>query len=150
MLLLGENSLREVIAFPKIKDASCPMTGAPDFVDQKQLDDLKLGVGAAEEAKREHAEKITRETVQNTALLSMLSLSASDEKALDRDFSGIVDFAGELAALDRQAPPPPRIRNEKSVNVRPDETGASFPLSHVLMNAKTVSGPYITVPKTFE
>ena len=150
MLLLGENSLREVIAFPKIKDASCPMTGAPDFVDQKQLDDLKLGVGAAEEAKREHEEKLTRETVQNTALLSMLSLSASDEKALDKDFAGIVDFAGELSQLDRQAPQPPRARNEKSVNVRPDATGDSFPLSRVLLNAKTVSGPYITVPNTFE
>jgi len=126
------------------------MTGAPDFVDQKQLDDLKIGVGVAEEAKREHEEKMTRETVQNTALLSMLSLSASDEKAMDKDFLGIVDFAGELAALDRQAPQPPRIRNEKSVNVRADETGESFPLSRVLLNAKTVSGPYITVPKTFE
>ena len=150
MLLLGASSLREVIAFPKIKDASCAMTGAPDFVDQKQLDDLKIGVGVAEEAKREHEEKMTRETVQNTALLSMLSLSASDEKAMDKDFLGIVDFAGELAALDRQAPQPPRIRNEKSVNVRADETGESFPLSRVLLNAKTVSGPYITVPKTFE
>ncbi|HNW85717.1 MAG TPA: aspartate--tRNA ligase [Candidatus Limiplasma sp.] len=150
MLLMGASSLRDVIAFPKIKDASCPMTGAPDFVDQKQLDDLKIGVGVAEELKREHEEKLTRETVQNTALLSMLSLSASDEKALDKDFISIVDFAGELAALDRQAPPAPRVRNERSVNVRPDETAESFPLSRVLMNAKTVSGPYITVPKTFE
>ncbi|NLI22035.1 MAG: aspartate--tRNA ligase [Clostridiales bacterium] len=150
MLLLGESSLREVIAFPKIKDASCPMTGAPDFVDQKQLDDLKLGVGVAEEMKREHEEQVTRETVRNTALLSMLSLSASDEAALDRDFLGIVDFAGELSALDRQAPQSPRPRNEKSVNVRPDEAGESFPLNRVLMNAKTCCGPYITVPKTFE
>ena len=150
MLLTGANSLREVIAFPKIKDASCPMTGAPDFVDQKQLNDLKLGVNVAEEMKREHEEKINRETVQNTALLSMLSLSASDEKALDRDFLGIVDFAGELAALDRQAPQAPRPRNEKSVNVRADVAGESFELARVLLNAKTVSGPYITVPKTFE
>ena len=150
MLLLGASSLRDVIAFPKIKDASCPMTGAPDFVDPKQLNDLKLGVNVAEEKKREHEALITRETVRNTALLSMLSLSASDEQALDRDFSGIVDFAGELAALDRSAPPPPRLRNQRSVNVRPDEPGASFTPAQVLMNAKTVSGPYITVPKTFE
>ncbi len=150
MLLLGENSLREVIAFPKIKDASCPMTGAPDYVDPKQLEDLKIGVNVAEEMKREHEEQVTRETVRNTALLSMLSLSASDEQALDRDFLGIVDFAGELAALDRQAPQHPRKRNERGVNVRADETGESFPLAKVLMNAKTVSGSYITVPKTFE
>jgi aspartyl-tRNA synthetase len=150
MLLTGAKSLREVIAFPKIKDASCPMTGAPDFVDPRQLEELKLGVNVAEELKREHEEQVTRETVQNTALLSMLSLSASDEAALDKDFLGIVDFAGELAALNRQAPHAPRPRNERSVNVRPDEPGESFPVAQVLLNAKTVSGPYITVPKTFE
>ena len=150
MLLLGASSLRDVIAFPKIKDASDPMSGAPDFVDQKQLDDLKIGVNVAEEMKREHAEQVTRETVQNTALLSMLSLSKSDEAALDRDFLGIVDFAGELAALDRHAPQQPRVKNQRSVNVRPDEAGESFALARVLLNAKTVSGPYITVPKTFE
>lgn len=150
MLLLGAQSLRDVIAFPKIKDASCPMTGAPDFVDQKQLEELKIGVNVAEEMKREHEEQVTRQTVQNTALLSMLSLSKSDEASLDRDFLGIVDFAGELSALDRQAPQPPRLKNQRSENVRPDEAGESFALPRVLMNAKTVSGPYITVPKTFE
>jgi aspartyl-tRNA synthetase len=150
MLLTGASSLREVIAFPKTKDASCPMTGAPDFVDPKQLEELKLGVNVAEDMKREHEERVTRETVQNTALLSMLSLSLSDEQAMDKDFMGIVDFAGELAALDRQAPQTPRPRNERGENTRPDETGESFPLAKVLLNAKTVSGPYVTVPKTFE
>ncbi len=150
MLLLGANSLRDVIAFPKNKDASCPMTDAPDFVDQKQLEELKLGVNTAEDRKREHEQKLTRETVRNTALLSMLSLSASDEAALDKDFLGIVDFAGELAALDRQAPRTPRLLNQRSVNVRDDEAQESFPLEQVLRNARTVSGPYITVPKTFE
>jgi len=150
MLLLGANSLRDVIAFPKNKDASCPMTDAPDFVDQKQLEELKLGVNTAEDRKREHEQKLTRETVRNTALLSMLSLSASDEAALDKDFLGIVDFAGELAALDRQAPRVPRLPNQRSLNVRDDEAQESFPLEKVLRNARTVSGPYITVPKTFE
>ncbi len=150
MLLTGASSLRDVIAFPKIKDASCPMTNAPDFVDPKQLEELKLGVNVAEEMKREHAEQMTRETVRNTALLSMLSLSASDEQAMDKDFLGIVDFAGELSALDRQAPQAPRPRNERSVNVRPDVARESFPLEKVLLNAKTVSGPYITVPETFD
>lgn len=150
MLLTGASSLRDVIAFPKIKDASCPMTNAPDFVDPKQLEELKLGVNVAEEMKREHEEQMTRETVRNTALLSMLSLSASDEQAMDKDFLGIVDFAGELSALDRQAPRAPRLRNERSVNVRPDVARESFPLEKVLLNAKTVSGPYITVPETFD
>ncbi len=40
MLMAGEDSIRDVIAFPKVKDASCLMTQAPGEVDKKQLDEL--------------------------------------------------------------------------------------------------------------
>lgn len=42
MLITGSTSIRDVIAFPKVQNASCPMTGAPDFVDDKQLDELNI------------------------------------------------------------------------------------------------------------
>ena len=44
MLLVKADSIREVIAFPKVKDASCLMTNAPDVVDDKQLDELFIQV----------------------------------------------------------------------------------------------------------
>ena len=44
MLMAGEDSIREVIAFPKVKDASCLMTEAPNVVDEKQLDELGIAV----------------------------------------------------------------------------------------------------------
>ena len=44
MLLVKADSIREVIAFPKVKDASCLMTNAPDFVDDKQLEELFIRV----------------------------------------------------------------------------------------------------------
>ncbi len=51
MLMGGCDSIREVIAFPKVKDASCLMTEAPTPVDPKQLEELGIEVSetAAEE-----------------------------------------------------------------------------------------------------
>jgi aspartyl-tRNA synthetase len=42
MLMLGTESIRDVIAFPKVQTASCLMTGAPDVVDDKQLAELQI------------------------------------------------------------------------------------------------------------
>lgn len=42
MLMMHAESIRDVIAFPKVKDASCLMTEAPTPVDKKQLDELGL------------------------------------------------------------------------------------------------------------
>lgn len=44
MLMAKQDSIRDVIAFPKIKDASCLMTEAPNVVDSKQLDELCIGI----------------------------------------------------------------------------------------------------------
>ena len=44
MLMGGCESIREVIAFPKVKDASCLMCEAPAPVDEKQLTELGIEV----------------------------------------------------------------------------------------------------------
>ena len=44
MLITGEESIRDVMAFPKVKDASCLMTEAPGAVDEKQLKELELKI----------------------------------------------------------------------------------------------------------
>lgn len=49
MLMAKEESIRDVIAFPKVKDASDLMTEAPTVVDPKQLDELGLAVVSGEE-----------------------------------------------------------------------------------------------------
>ena len=49
MLMLGCDSIRDVIAFPKVANSSELMSGAPDFVDEKQLTDLAIAVTKAEE-----------------------------------------------------------------------------------------------------
>ena len=49
MLICGAQSIRDVIAFPKVQNASCPLTNAPDPVDAKQLEELHIAVVAEEE-----------------------------------------------------------------------------------------------------
>ena len=49
MLMVGADSIRDVIAFPKVKDASCLMTEAPTPVDPVQLKELGIEVAEIEE-----------------------------------------------------------------------------------------------------
>ena len=49
MLLAGAKSIRDIIAFPKTQKAQCLLSGAPSYVDEKQLDELHIKVTATEE-----------------------------------------------------------------------------------------------------
>ncbi len=49
MLMLGRDSIRDVIAFPKVQNAGEPMTGCPEAVEDKQLTDLSIRLALPEE-----------------------------------------------------------------------------------------------------
>ena len=53
MLMAKQDSIRDVIAFPKVKDASCLMTNAPDYVDEDQLKELGIDITVLDEQKTE-------------------------------------------------------------------------------------------------
>ena len=49
MLMTGADSIRDVIAFPKVQNASDLMMSCPDVVDTKQLTELSIAINIAEE-----------------------------------------------------------------------------------------------------
>ena len=51
-LLAGTNDIREVIAFPKNKNAQCPMDGCPSDLDAKQLKELHIKVDAVKKVQQ--------------------------------------------------------------------------------------------------
>ena len=51
MIMAKRDSIRDVIAFPKVKDASCLLTNAPDVVDEKQLRELSINIDVEEDDK---------------------------------------------------------------------------------------------------
>ena len=48
MLICGADSLRDVVAFPKVQNASELMSGAPSYIDNIQLDELGINLKASE------------------------------------------------------------------------------------------------------
>ena len=57
MHMVHADSIRDVIAFPKVKDASCLLTNAPDVVDEKQLEELGIEVTPQAKEAEEAEEK---------------------------------------------------------------------------------------------
>ena len=153
MLMLGASSLREVVAFPKLKDASCPMTSAPDFVDEEQLKVLSIGGGKAEEDPQEKAQRRARTEafdVDAVARLARLELNEKEREAFQSEFGGIIAFADSLSALDLTGVEPTAhvapIRNV----FRPDEAAPSFERAQLLQNAPSAAHGMFAVPKTVE
>ena len=58
MLVSGTDNIRDTIAFPKVQNASDLMSGAPDYVEDKQLGELYIAVTSKEE---ENTEEKTEE-----------------------------------------------------------------------------------------
>jgi aspartyl-tRNA synthetase len=152
MLLIGAESLREVIAFPKIKDASELMTGAPDFVDEEQL--KVLGIMVGENAEKPAAVKTKKSAptinVEHIAHLSLLSLTEEEKANLPKEMEAIIDFANQLSELDTSDVPITAYVIPISNIFREDEPSTGFDRDELLANAPTKADGYFTVTRVVE
>lgn len=152
MLMLGADSLRDVIAFPKIRDGSCPLTQAPTPVDDSQL--TILGISLGKEGEKASAsrkqEKAKRIDVDRVAALSKLTFSADEKAQMERELSTILDFASQLSAIDTEGVPPTAHVLPLQNVFREDEPTESLPRTLLLEGAPQTQDGCFCVPKTFD
>lgn len=152
MQMLEAESLRDVIAFPKNKDAVCPMTQAPNVVDPHQLEVLGLAALLSKEGTGKAVQKRQRPKidVENVANLSKLLLSPEEKEAAAKDMEEIVEFANQLQAIDTENIPA-AAHTARLTNVfREDIPQTSCPRQLLLENAPEQHDGCVFVPQVVE
>lgn len=149
MLMVGAESIRDVIAFPKMRDASCAMTQSPSEVSREQLEALSIFLEGMHAPKHE-APQMTHEVIEHVAKLSRIELDETEKETLTNDLMKIIAFADQLSEVDTSD-----IHLKESLattqNVfRVDQVNAFEDQDMLLKNASQVTEHCIFVPKTVE
>ena len=157
MILAGEQSLRDVIAFPKIRDASCPMTMAPSTVDADQL--APLGICLTELAppsqgevvnEQEKKARVVKLDLKKLEQQSRLSLTPEEEDHATAQLMELIDFADALHNIDTEGVPPLFTPSE-SRNIHLTERDAPrLSVDEALQNAPEKRDGFFLVPPVVE
>lgn len=148
MLLVGAESLRDVIAFPKNKDAACPLTNAPDNVDIEQLEVLHLtNAFELNEAAGNSPVSKPKFEIDTLTELAKLSLSPDEKKKIASDMEAIIGFAGQLMETDTAGIKATEHITGLTNCFRDDVPSKEFERDKLLSNAQTKTDEFISVPK---
>lgn len=151
MLMAQVDTIRDVIAFPKMRDGTCPMTEAPSTVAKEQLDILGIGIlGEMETSvKQEKGQEEVRAKLDMDELLELSQLWIEDgEKAqYEAELNQLIDSITIIEEVDTSGFEP--VINIHPINnaVRKDIVEESLKVEDVLRNAPSTEDNYILVPK---
>jgi aspartyl-tRNA synthetase len=162
-MILKRASIRDVIAFPKNRKATCPMSQAPADVEQKQLDELGINIGskAAQFSARHHGadaevlekktkEKISAEDVHHVAKLARLRLSGAEVESYRDDLNSILTYVEALEEIDTKGiAPMSHVMESKNIwrEDTPTDTGRPEDL---LKNAPVSEKGCFKVPRILD
>lgn len=149
MLMIGADSIREVIAFPKMRDGSCAMMDTPSTVDYEQLEVLGISFeGHSETASV--GKKAALDRIDHVAELARIALKPDERQDFARDLSDIIAFADQIAALDLEAVEPLNHVTDDENVFRADVVAEAYESEALLKNAPARVDDYFFVPKTVE
>ena len=149
MMLVGASSIREVIAFPKMRDGSCAMMDAPSKVDQVQLEELSLFLTSAMEFEK-RKETLDLSVIEYVSELAKIELSPFEKEIYAKDLNDVIAFADAIANIDVSTYEPLNYVGGGESVLREDEVKHSLSPQNVLQNAPSQYENCFFVPKTVE
>jgi aspartyl-tRNA synthetase len=149
MMLVGAPSIREVIAFPKMRDGSCPMMDAPSEVDQDQLEELSIFLNSALESEKKK-KTLDVGLIEYVSDLARIELTQQEKLSYAKDLQDVIAFADQIAKIDVSNVPPLNHVFGLSNQFREDVVMGSLPVEEALKNAPQRQEGYFFVPKTVE
>lgn len=148
MLMTGDESIREVIAFPKNRYAQCPLTDAPSTVDTEQLTDLGIGLlGNEEFINQARGERTSALDMEQLGDLSELNIDSDEYKEFIEKSMKDLEELKDLDLSDYE----PMINPSYNTNAFRDDTIVrDFEREEILSVTETTDSGEILVPRVVE
>ncbi len=156
MVLAGEQSLRDVIAFPKVRDASCPMTGSPSTVSPGQLDELGICLSghpgsstgtAGPDPGRKRPIEIDLDRLKKQ---TRLDLNREEEEIIGARLKELIGLADAFQALDTEGVSPMFTASEARHVHLTEEDEPPLSEEDALRNAPAAQDGFFLVPSVVE
>lgn len=153
MMMTGASSIRDVIAFPKTKEAYCPLSEAPSTVSDNQLEELEIVLGKDLEQKTKEIEEEEENKIdldlEKLANQSMIYLGKDKDK-IEENLKDKIRFTSIIKEADLKGFAPIVNTFEYENVFREDKVEDEFSALELVSSAKNREDTFILVPMIIE